>query len=805
MKKLILMPFLALLFSTSSFSAEGTSTLLEQVRAEKVETFKNNLDAIAARINNYILNSADTTIDRREVQIFDNLPYQFFNNFEGISCSNDGTYCGSQTGNDGIQISLDSKSIIMKNVLGEGPNTYVVQTFTSNNDNSRIITINDNYTVTVPLDTKTANFLSLIDKIKELPDAYIGTTPPSDTTKTWYFPNGTGGFDIKKWNPATGKWETIGSTGTNGQSSVQAPSEEELFKIPCLKNDIGFVIESVATEYICTDNGEWIPKSTGASMFNGASDMLNLVTKLMKKTGGSVANVSDPNETAPLNGFTGVLDFTKKDNTSNNGYWIDSTNRYVATDSYSTLSTLNLAINSFGYIPNADKTKVLTLKKTADGWIYIANGYKDIIQNFTFVPTDKAYVLNLKDSENFYYKREQKGTLSSFVSYSTPILEHTNLSPIRISIAYDNRDAFNPRSNSQHLLVFDDCASLSNSCNGALNTFVGAKLDGMSAFYYAPTSPKKKNGLTDAKPYPNMGGLYDDGAEAGIVDGTVFIKDSINSSICYKDSSGTYYTRAKVKIPTGNSLPPARTCTTAVYTGTNGSGFGTYLVLDNRVQATNWATVPDGAGINVLGKNYTYDNTGGLDYWTDNLTMASATEIFTKGSRSSFPNVTKSLTALSINAGSEPRYTANGVQSTIDSNFKQWFYSFSGTRTNNLLDNPCTTLSNTNSYTNWSADFNNSRCTRQVDNSYNASIEITGCWYNNSSWYFTDKYNCKISSIGQCTYISGGSVSTYSIGQKQSGVTCTEFNRDYSCPSGGTLSGSTCVKIDTEYKAFSSF
>ncbi|WP_152632650.1 hypothetical protein, partial [Aliarcobacter butzleri] len=693
MKNKLLISIFSLFMTTSVFSAEGKSTLLEQLRAEKVEVYKNNLDAIAVRVNNYILNSADTTVDRREVQTFDNLPYQFFNNFENVSCVNDGTYCGNQTGQDGIQLSLNSKSIILKNVLGNGPNTFVVQAFTSNNDNSRVVTKEDNYTVTIPLDTKTANFLSLIEKIKNIPDAYIGTTPPSDTTKTWYFPNGTGGFDIKKWNPETGKWETIGSTGTNGQSSVQAPSEEELFKIPCIKNDIGFVIESVATEYICTDNGEWIPKSTGGSMFNGASDMLSLVTKLMKKTGGSVANVSDPNETAPLNGFTGVIDFTKKDNTANNGYWIDSTNRFVATDSYATLSTINLAANSFGYIPNEDKTKVLTLKRIDTGnglsWIYVANGYKDIVQNFNFVPTDKAYVLNLKNNENFYYKREAKGTLNSFVSFSTPLVEHNNLSPIRISIAYDNRDAFNPRSNSQHLLVFDDCASLSNSCNGASNTFVGAKVDGMFAFYYAPTSPKKKNGLTDAKPYPNMGGLYDGGAEAGIVDGTIFIKDSINSSICYKDSSGVYYTRAKVKIPTGNLLPPARTCTTAVYTATNGSGFGTYLVLDNRVQATDWTTVPDGAGINVLGKNYTYDNTGGLDYWTDNLTMALATEIFTKGSRSSFPNVTKSLTALTINVGSEPRYTASGVQSTIDSNFKQWFYSNSGT--NNLVDGIPTT------------------------------------------------------------------------------------------------------------------
>lgn len=107
------------------------------------------------------------------------------------------------------------------------------------------------------------------------------------------------------------------------------------------------------------------------------------------------------------------------------------------------------------------------------------------------------------------------------------------------------------------------------------------------------------------------------------------------------------------------------------------------------------------------------------------------------------------------------------------------------------------------SYSNWTAEFANSRCSRTVNNSYNASIQsTTGCWKSASTgdWWFTSYQTC---SNNGCN--AGGNI--YNIGDRLTfpARTCAVYSYTYYCPNGGTLGSTTCTKIDTEYKAFSSF
>jgi len=123
------------------------------------------------------------------------------------------------------------------------------------------------------------------------------------------------------------------------------------------------------------------------------------------------------------------------------------------------------------------------------------------------------------------------------------------------------------------------------------------------------------------------------------------------------------------------------------------------------------------------------------------------------------------------------------------------------------LDNPCLTLSNVGSYTSWVADFPNSKCSRTVNNSYTANISSTnGKWWNNSSQNWGDG-----SAINGCLrynslanrdvfYELGYNLNLFGIN-----LTCRAYSYNYNCPSGGVLSGSTCTKINTEYRLFSSF
>ncbi len=138
----------------------------------------------------------------------------------------------------------------------------------------------------------------------------------------------------------------------------------------------------------------------------------------------------------------------------------------------------------------------------------------------------------------------------------------------------------------------------------------------------------------------------------------------------------------------------------------------------------------------------------------------------------------------------------------------------SGTQVNSLLDNPCVTLSNVGSYTNWIADFGNSQCSRTVNNSYGASVSNSYCGYNVGAGYNTSGSY----SLSTCTTSNGyseyctnqGFTVVVEAGPRYNCNGTFMFARvlrknNYFCPSGGTLSGSTCTKIDTEYKLFSSF
>jgi len=745
MKKFLISMLSTFLMASNLIAADGNSTILEQLRAEKVEDFKSNLESIALRTNNYILNTADLTITRKELQIFDSLPYYFFNNFENTTCSNNGTYCNAQTGNDGIQVILDTKTLTLRNVLGVNPNSYVIQAFTTTSDNSMLITSDYNYTVQIPLDTVTSNFISLIDKINDIPNAYIGITAPTDTTKTWYFPNGTGGFDIKKYNSATGKWEDIGSTGTNGQSSVQASSEDELFNIPCLKNDKGFVVENgSASEYICSQDGEWTPISTGSSGFNGQAEMLKVVTTLMKKTGGSIANVSDPNQTGVLNVYPGQKDFVKKDSTSNNGYWIDSTNMFIATDSYTTLTTINAAEGSFAFLPNASKSSVLTLKRTSNRWMYLANGYRDIVTNFSFVPENQAIIIDMKNSAKLFGR-----TSTYFDSYSNLITKDN-----KIRMSNNDRSAMPSSSAIQlYLLMMHDCTS--TTCNGSTSPYyAGSTNDGMYEFYYS-TGGKRENNLVDAVPATSMADVYLKNAAAAIYNNVVYIKDvDTLGRTCYKNTSGTYYTKSGSAIPTGNNLPTAKTCETATYSGN-------YLVLDNRTQATDWSAAPHAAGVNIGGTNYAHILVSGKDFWTNNSSgdgQASATEIFTRGTRTSFPVVTHSINALTKNVDT-PNYTGSGVVSSIDNSFKQWFYSSSGsvTKINNLLDLvPCT----------WSNCYSNTIATNAK---FGLNIDGKILTYDGTYWYIKNSTNKILKKLDGYYHIDNGIIN-YAIGRANNGL-----------------------------------
>jgi hypothetical protein len=209
--------------------------------------------------------------------------------------------------------------------------------------------------------------------------------------------------------------------------------------------------------------------------------------------------------------------------------------------------------------------------------------------------------------------------------------------------------------------------------------------------YYYSTAGLRKNNLIDAIPAASMTEIYNNVYTAALYGGYVYLKDVDNKSrLCYKRAgTSTYVTKSNVVIPTGNNIPYARTCATATYSGSN-------IVLSNRTEMTDWTDAPTGAYVSAAGNSYRkYIGASNDGYWR------SASEWITNGSRSDFDTASSSsIVYLSKQVGTEPNYTTAGVTASVDASYKQWFYSLTGTTTNNLLD---AVLITDNPYTNSTA------------------------------------------------------------------------------------------------------
>ncbi|WP_024955749.1 RHS repeat domain-containing protein [Sulfurospirillum arcachonense] len=286
------------------------------------------------------------------------------------------------------------------------------------------------------------------------------------------------------------------------------------------------------------------------------------------------------------------------------------------------------------------------------------------------------------------------------------------------------RDSFTTLNSSfTYYLLNNDCTA--DTCNGNSSNsyYSGALVDGMYSFNYVSTG-KHKNNLTDATPVSSIAQMYTDSPNLALFNNQTYLKTADNKgNSCYKREDGVFITKANVNLPEAFveegivNLPTSDSCENAVFVNNA-------LALASYTEATDWADAPNSVKVAIGGTEYTHIVNGTQDFWTDNATgdgQISATFIFTKGDRGNLPTLTHNLTAITKQLGTQANYTTTGLAYASDTSFKQWFYATTGTRTNNMEDNPCVTLPISEA---WSTDFSNKRCQRQVNESYTESFYV---------------------------------------------------------------------------------
>ena len=204
------------------------------------------------------------------------------------------------------------------------------------------------------------------------------------------------------------------------------------------------------------------------------------------------------------------------------------------------------------------------------------------------------------------------------------------------------------------------------------------------------------------------------------------------------------------------------------------------------------------------------DGNDDLNYWSDttnssltNHTLVGATEVFTIGSRKNIPNVPtssikvstnklcsddrKGLVSCSKSDSLEPRYTDDGLATTGEANLRTWYKATTPKSVNGVVDDPCPSLSNVGSVVNWWTDYSNLRCERTIT-TYTPKVTSYYSYSPRRVLYWGGWEMFGLFYSGYCVDFKYGW--RWNEGQGAA-VYCVLHHLD--CPSGGSLSGSSCV------------
>ena len=685
---------------TSLQANENTnySVAVELARAKKIDLLVEKINELNNAFKLYVYNTGDTNADITKINIWSG-------NLNDVSWQN--------YDKDQLTLIHNEKSSTFGNLFTQEPSKEVLSFLLNSNSISPLSSVDKvSFSLTIPHDNKFMSFYKYTKDLEETSTVEISDTPPTDKSKIWYKPDGRGGYEILSWSDKEGKWVSYGKIGfdVNGSeasnNNIVVKSIDELNTIPSTSGLRAYVSEGgKATEYIY-DGEKWVKATNESSggLFNGDSSILELATSLISKAGGSIASVSDAYLSGHKNIFTGVIELTKKDNSTTNGYWTDKDGKYVIGSTMADINTHGWPDGTTAYLPKSNKTSVDVLRKINGQWFFIADGYTDIARNMNEA---KAYsVWNKKDGEYFRYS-----ALDYWYSTNT---SGTRDNQTELTGSSNGRAVFSPSPlTKKYLSVVNDCTV--DNCNGtdSTNYYAGNTIDGMYAYYYAATSPKNKNSLTDAIPVASVVEAYSKEGSAHILtsnsgeilNGSVLLKypTNVNGEICYTfDDKFVTSNGIVVQEHLGNKILN-KTCGGTTYPTFTGNGTSEQAIIVDSLNDFVGADVPVGYKINIPNKEgidgtITYCKDSGFtsgstgeQVWSDACSnLSGAKYAITNGSREDLSSPSNSNRInLTLDVGlklQEDRYTTDGVQYLSNSNFKQWFYSLTGTNVNLMLD-----------------------------------------------------------------------------------------------------------------------
>jgi len=337
-------------------SNNNVGVLAKIIKSQNIDKMIQRTNALDQYIENYILLTGNTSVSESNLTDRFKLNSVAFTNFTGSTDVN----IAVDTDNFRVDISKLFDSPIDKTTLDILKASSVLASNGMIVSNQSGATYNPE--IYYQFSPEMVSFVMKLNKIKSSSNNIVSETEPSDTSKTWYKPDGNGGFDVFKYDSTTGKWVSAGSLTKSTGIVVSSKDKLDDLKNTASIGTKAYVKDGDNLDEYVFDGTNWSKVSGGSSssgsgntigVFTGTADSVaKLITKLSNVALGSKVTVNEVEYTK-----TAVVDDPSIT------YWVANIIK-----NYPYSSTQKLTIKKF----------VISLKNLAK--IY-NNGYSNNINN----------------------------------------------------------------------------------------------------------------------------------------------------------------------------------------------------------------------------------------------------------------------------------------------------------------------------------------------------------------------------------------------------------------------------------------
>jgi hypothetical protein len=244
--------------SVSSLKANNLDLVIDIAKAKQIDYLAQRINAVYDYANVYVLQQGTVdTVSKSALKL--NLD------------TGDEVYKAYETNTDfDISITANKQNIQFTNILPANSTQRTINIL-KRSPYLHPFAYVDGQTVVIPLKPSTLDLLNKLSSAKAKSNTVVSLTQPSDTSKVWYKPNGSGGYEVYSY--VNNVWTPLSSSDQKVQTPVLTDASQ-LNSLTATKGDSVYLIQNEKAIKYIYDGTTWLKEggSSGATNASGTCD-----------------------------------------------------------------------------------------------------------------------------------------------------------------------------------------------------------------------------------------------------------------------------------------------------------------------------------------------------------------------------------------------------------------------------------------------------------------------------------------------------------------------------------------------------